>query len=474
MTNLATYNHFNFNNSEAIKDQAVKTLRTYGVGPCGPPGFYGTQDVHQKLEADIASHLGSPASIIYAQSFSTISSVIPAFSKRGDIIVADKAVNFATRKGIQISRSTIRWYEHNDMEDLERVLAKLVKENARKPLTRRFIVTEGLFENVGDMVNLPKLVELKHKYKFRIILDETWSYGVLGRTGGGVTELQNVDAREIDMIIGSLAGSLCGGGGFCAGTHEIVEHQRLSANAYTFSAALPAMLATTSSETIRLLQEQPDLLMTLRENIRAMRAQLDPRSDWVVCSSVVDNPVMLLVLKKEVVEARKLSTRDQEQIIQDVVEEVSLGSCVLWYMSLTHMTVPGKRHSGHQVEEHATSVRCNAQRRGLATSTCHQAMCDIWTVKEGDREGRCHCQTCHHQDHDTQEVEMAVPVQRHGVDGGVSCSIKAHGSGWYVQYIILCKYNGELAFSCGQPFSTPASAIEGLRYREDCLSNGDC
>lgn len=111
-----------------------------------------------KIEADIASHLGTQACIVYAQAFSTISSVIPAFSKRGDIIIADEAVNYAIRKGIQISRSTVRWYKHNDMADLEKVLEKVVKEQAKKPLTRRFIITEGLFENVGDMVDLPKLV----------------------------------------------------------------------------------------------------------------------------------------------------------------------------------------------------------------------------------------------------------------------------------------------------------------------------
>lgn len=158
VTNLATYNFYNFVGNETLKEKAVHTLRTYGVGPCGPPGFYGTQDVHQKLEADVAGHLGVPACIVYAQAFSTISSVIPSFSKRGDIIVADKAVNFAIRKGIQISRSTVRWYEHNDMADLERVLAKVTKDQAGKPLTRRFIITEGLFENIGDVTNLPKLV----------------------------------------------------------------------------------------------------------------------------------------------------------------------------------------------------------------------------------------------------------------------------------------------------------------------------
>lgn len=72
--------------------------------------------------------------------------------------MADRAVNYAIRKGIQISRSTVRWYDHNDLEDMERVLARVVKEQAKKPLTRRFIVTEGLFEDVGDVVDLPKIV----------------------------------------------------------------------------------------------------------------------------------------------------------------------------------------------------------------------------------------------------------------------------------------------------------------------------
>lgn len=324
VTNLASYNHYNFAANAELTAKAISTVRTYGVGPCSPPGFYGTQDVHMKSEADIAAHLGVAACIIYAQSFSTISSVIPAFSKRGDIIVADKAVNYPIRKGLQISRSTVRWYEHNDMEDLERVLAKVVKEGHGKQLTRRFIVTEGLFENAGDVVDLPKLIELKMKYKFRLILDETWSYGVLGRSGKGVTEHQNVDPTHIDMIIGGLAGCLSSGGGFCAGTSEIVEHQRLSAAAYTFSAALPALLATTASETVTILQEDPTIIQGLRENIKAMKAQLDPRSDWVRCPSAPENPIMLLVLKDQVLQDRGFTRAEQESVLQDCVDEVSI------------------------------------------------------------------------------------------------------------------------------------------------------
>jgi serine palmitoyltransferase len=324
VTNLASYNFYNFNANEQIKEKAVQTLRTYGVGPCGPPQFYGTQDVHVKTETDIATYLGTESCIVYAQAFSTISSVIPSFCKRGDVIVADRAVNYSIRKGIEASRSNVKWFDHGDMDDLEKVMKAVVKEQAKaRRLTRRFIVTEGLFETVGDSTDLPRLIELKERYKFRIILDETWSFGVLGRTGRGLTEAQNVDPQQVDMIIGSLAGPLCAGGGFCAGAKDVVIHQRITSTAYTYSAALPAMLAVTASETVSLLQSNPDILTQCRENIKAMRAQLDPRSDWVVCTSAHENPVMLLVLKPEVVKARRLELEDQERIMMDCVEEVS-------------------------------------------------------------------------------------------------------------------------------------------------------
>ena len=139
-----------------------------------------------------------------------------------------------------------------------------------------------------------------------------------------MTEHQNVDAAEVDMIVGSLAGPLIAGGGFCAGSEEIVHHQRISAAAYTFSAALPALLSTTASATINLLQTSPETVTQLREHTKAMWAQLDPRSDWVYCTSSPENPMMILVLKPEVVAAKKLSLDDQQFLLQDIVDEVSL------------------------------------------------------------------------------------------------------------------------------------------------------
>lgn len=107
MINLTSHDYFDLALSNRLKSSSIKALRTYGVGPCGPSGFYGTQDVHIEVEKALAKFIGVDAAIIYAQYFSTISSVIPSFCKKGDIIVADCAVNFSILKGLQISRSRV-------------------------------------------------------------------------------------------------------------------------------------------------------------------------------------------------------------------------------------------------------------------------------------------------------------------------------------------------------------------------------
>ncbi|TFK52851.1 serine palmitoyltransferase [Heliocybe sulcata] len=289
--------------NDDIKNKAIETLRKYGLGSCGPPGFYGTVDVHMDLERDLADFLGTESTILYSQGFSTVSSVIPAFAKRGDIVVADRGVNFAIQKGIQISRSTVRWFDHNDLKSLEDVLEGIAKERKKKkaPLTKMFIVTEGIFEKDGQMVDLPKLIELKYKYKYRLILDESISFGSVGRTGRGLTELFNVpvgvdrsakqspshwepQASQVDMLIGSVANGLASCGGFCAGSKYVVYHQRINSSAFVFSASMPPLLSVSASEGINILRNTPSILSTLQENVRTMRSVLD-RLDCITIPS---------------------------------------------------------------------------------------------------------------------------------------------------------------------------------------------
>lgn len=106
-------------------------------------------------------------------------------------------MNFAIQKGLDASRSTIVFFKHNDVEDLERLLLEQEKRNQKNPKkalkTRRFLVAEGIYMNTGEICPLPDLVALRQKYKLRLFVDESISFGTLGKGGRGVTEHFNVD-----------------------------------------------------------------------------------------------------------------------------------------------------------------------------------------------------------------------------------------------------------------------------------------
>ncbi|KAJ2343833.1 serine palmitoyltransferase component [Coemansia erecta] len=309
--NFASYNFLGFLDSPELGKNAVESLRKYGVGSCGPPGFYGTLDVHMELEKQLAAFIGHSAAILYSQAFTTTLSVIPCFSKRSDIIVADEGVNFAVQKAIYLSRSKVYWYKHNDMADLERILQdvnkQLVGRRGKNALPRKFIVTEGLFQNTGDISPLNELVDLKHRYKFRIILDESYSFGVLGKRGAGLTDHFNIDPHEVDLLIGALCYAVGASGGFCCADKDLIEHQRLSGLGYCFSASMPGILTIAASDAIQALEVEPsNYLDNMRENTTLLRTLLK-RIPGLQVDGAAESPLIHIRLSPETLVRMKRS-----------------------------------------------------------------------------------------------------------------------------------------------------------------------
>uniref|UniRef100_A0A3B4ZPK8 Serine palmitoyltransferase 1 n=1 Tax=Stegastes partitus TaxID=144197 RepID=A0A3B4ZPK8_9TELE len=259
--NFASFNFLGLLDNKRVKEKALASLKKYGVGTCGPRGFYGTFDVHLELESRLAKFMKTEEAIIYSYGFATIASAIPAYSKRGDIIFVDEAACFSIQKGLQASRSFIKYFKHNDMEDLERLLKEQELEDQKNPrkarVTRKFIVVEGLYINTADICPLPDLVKLKYKYKVRIFLEESMSFGVLGEHGRGVTEHFGVNIDDIDLISANMENAVASIGGFCCGRSFVIDHQRLSGQGYCFSASLPPMLAAAAIEALNIMEEDP-------------------------------------------------------------------------------------------------------------------------------------------------------------------------------------------------------------------------
>lgn len=274
--NMVSANFLGFAGDEAIQDACAATINKYGVGSCGPRGFYGTIDVHLTLEERLAKFMQTQETIIYAYDLATVPSILPAFANAKDIIICDEAACFAIQNGATLSRAQVKYFKHNDVGDLERILQEQANKDRRSKLrlNRRFIVVEGISQNLGDVAPLDEIFKLKERFKYRLVLDESLSFGVLGKTGRGAAEHFGLMPGQVEIVAASMGNSLASIGGFCAGDRDIVDHQRLSGLGYCFSASLPPYLATGAICALERMQEKPELVHTVASNAKHMRGLL--------------------------------------------------------------------------------------------------------------------------------------------------------------------------------------------------------
>ncbi|KAL6966192.1 serine palmitoyltransferase component [Sarracenia purpurea var. burkii] len=316
VVNFTSANYLGLVGHEKLLESCTSSLEKYGVGSCGPRGFYGTIDVHLDCEGRIANFLGTPDSILYSYGLSTMFSAIPAFCKKGDIVIVDEGVHWGIQNGLYLSRSTIVYFKHNDMESLRSTLEKVTHENKRAKKLRRYIVVEAVYQNSGQIAPLDEIILLKEKYRFRVLLDESNSFGVLGSSGRGLTEHYRVPVEKIDIITAAMGHALATEGGFCTGSTRVIDHQRLSSSGYVFSASLPPYLASAAITAIDILEKNADLISKLKKNISVLcKGLLDIKGLQLASDS--QSPIVFLRLKN--------STgylKNDLQLLEDIAERV--------------------------------------------------------------------------------------------------------------------------------------------------------
>lgn len=243
-------------------------------------------------------------------------SAIPAFCKKGDVVIADEGVHWGIQNGLQLSRSTIIYFKHNNMESLRNTLEKVTQENKQARKLRRYIVVEAVYQNSGKIAPLDEIIKLKEKYRFRVLLDESNSIGVLGSSGRGLTEHCKVPSDKIDIITAAMGHALATEGGFCTGNARVIEHQRLSSSGYVFSASLPPYLASATIKAIDIVEEKPELLVKLRQNIALLTKGLSDIKSLEIVNDPL-SPIIFLALKQSTG-----SSKGDLQVLEDIADHV--------------------------------------------------------------------------------------------------------------------------------------------------------
>src|SRR5215207_9528025 len=257
----ASYSYLELVGHPRINEAAKKAVDKFGTGTNGVRTLAGTLTIHDELEETISNFKHTEAAITYTCGYATNLTVISTLMGRGDYIFSDKLNHASIVDGCLMSGAEFRRFRHNDMDHLEGLLKNAPADVAK------LVIADSVFSMDGDIIDLPKMLQLCRQYNAWLMIDEAHSVGVLGEKGTGIEEYFGL-GDVIDIKMGTLSKTIPSVGGYIAARKEIISYLRHASRAYIFSAALPPAQAAAANESFKVILDEPERIQKLNLNTK--------------------------------------------------------------------------------------------------------------------------------------------------------------------------------------------------------------
>ena len=293
---LASNNYLGLIDHVRVKRAVQEAVERYGCGSGGSRLTTGTLPLHTKLEEELAAFKGTEAALLFDTGYMANVGILSALGQKGTVFFSDELNHASIIDGCRLSRAKIVVYRHSDMQDLEEKLAA----HAQCP---GVIVSDAVFSMDGDIADLPRILELARKYHVWSMVDEAHSTGVIGATGRGICEHFHLREKP-DVLMGTLSKALASEGGYVCGSRLLIDYLKNTARSFIFSTSQsPANLAAASTA-LQLLQEEPERVARLQENVRVFCAALaehgvEARSETAIVPLIVGEESLAVKIAKD-------------------------------------------------------------------------------------------------------------------------------------------------------------------------------
>ena len=258
--NFCANNYLGLADNPELIQAAKDRMDARGYGMASVRFICGTQDTHKQLEQAISDFFGTEDTILYAACFDANGGLFEPLLTEQDAIISDALNHASIIDGVRLCKAVRYRYANGDMADLEEQLKKAQDQRFR------IIATDGVFSMDGNVCPLDKIYELAQKYDALVMVDESHSAGVVGKTGHGVTERYDLRGK-IEIITGTLGKAFGGSvGGFTTGKKEIIDLLRQRSRPYLFSNSIPPLIAAAGLKTFEILTRSNELQDRLHAN----------------------------------------------------------------------------------------------------------------------------------------------------------------------------------------------------------------
>jgi 8-amino-7-oxononanoate synthase len=252
-------NYLGLTSDPRVREAAEQAIEKYGTGCTGSRFLNGTLDLHLQLEERLAAFMRKEAGVLFSTGYMTNMGVVQSIAGKGDLIFSDKDNHACIVEGTKSSRAETRRYRHDDMDHLRLMLERA---HADEPDAGKLIATDGVFSMSGTIAQVPELLALAEEFDAALMLDDAHAIGVIGDGGRGSASTFGL-LDEVPLVTGTFSKSFSSLGGFCVGSHDVIEYIRHSSSSHIFSASMPPANVATVLKCLDILEAEPERLERL-------------------------------------------------------------------------------------------------------------------------------------------------------------------------------------------------------------------
>jgi 5-aminolevulinate synthase len=272
-----------------VIEASVDAARRMGAGAGGTRNIAGSSPLHVALEEELADLHGKDAALLFTSGYVSNQATLGAMlNALPDWHVFSDAQNHNSMiVGIKDGRkASVHVFKHNDMADLERLLAAAPAD------APKLIAFESVYSMDGDIAPLKDICDLADKYNALTYLDEVHAVGMYGAHGGGVSERDGV-AHRITIIEGTLAKGFGCHGGYVTGDFKVLDYIRSVAAGFIFTTALPPPTVAAALTSVRTLKADTARRALLFDRAETLKAKFRAAGLPVMASSSHIVPLMI-------------------------------------------------------------------------------------------------------------------------------------------------------------------------------------
>ncbi|WP_163409282.1 aminotransferase class I/II-fold pyridoxal phosphate-dependent enzyme [Flavobacterium ajazii] len=268
LVDFSSNDYIGFSKSESIFKHTHAYLlenEIFQNGATGSRLISGNHSLYQIAETFISQFHDAESALIFNSGYDANIGFFSALPQRNDVILYDELSHASIRDGITMSNAKSYKFNHNDFEDLERLIIKFQFSKSQIP-TNIYVVTETVFSMDGDSPNLEELVQLTEKYNCYLVVDEAHTLGVFGEKGEGLTQYQQLHHRIFSRIMTFGKGLGCHGA-VVLGSIELKEYLVNFARSFIYTTGLSPHSVATILVAYQQLEIEKETIEKLRQNI---------------------------------------------------------------------------------------------------------------------------------------------------------------------------------------------------------------